>query len=282
MSTTGPLRPSRVYSPPPWRATRHGALHGGAAPDDPRPRRPDGAWGSSTVQAISTSARSSRSSSSPASLLRVLIAAVYLPLSGFVDRRRRLHRVGSAPRERRARRVLRGRLLRRLPARATSTSCGCSARSGARLAPIVGQDITGGLVKIPGILADVGVAWLLFVIARRWGARAARRSCASISSAEPRAGGRDALPVQPGRDLRLGGVGPDRLGRHAASCSRRSTRSAAAGPRRRRSAPWSRCSSSSSSPSSSRSSPIVGHQAPPLRSLDRPAHAGAPRSSCAS
>ena len=40
---------------------------------------------------------------------------------------------------------------------------------GAALAPLVGQDATGGLVKIPGILADVGVAWLLFTICRRWG-----------------------------------------------------------------------------------------------------------------
>ena len=40
---------------------------------------------------------------------------------------------------------------------------------GAALAPAIGQDATGGLVKIPGILADIGVAWLLFVICRRWG-----------------------------------------------------------------------------------------------------------------
>jgi predicted membrane-bound dolichyl-phosphate-mannose-protein mannosyltransferase len=39
---------------------------------------------------------------------------------------------------------------------------------GGLLAPLVGQDATGGLVKIPGILADIGVAWLLFAIARRW------------------------------------------------------------------------------------------------------------------
>jgi 4-amino-4-deoxy-L-arabinose transferase-like glycosyltransferase len=40
---------------------------------------------------------------------------------------------------------------------------------GAALIPVVGQNATGGLVKIPGILADIGVAWLLFVIGRRWG-----------------------------------------------------------------------------------------------------------------
>ena len=34
--------------------------------------------------------------------------------------------------------------------------------------PLVGIDITGGLVKIPGILADAGTAWLLFVFARRF------------------------------------------------------------------------------------------------------------------
>ena len=40
---------------------------------------------------------------------------------------------------------------------------------GGALTPVVGQNATGGLVKIPGILADIGVAWLLFVICRRWG-----------------------------------------------------------------------------------------------------------------
>jgi predicted membrane-bound dolichyl-phosphate-mannose-protein mannosyltransferase len=39
---------------------------------------------------------------------------------------------------------------------------------GRALTPIVGMDATAGLVKIPGILADIGVAWLLFVICRRW------------------------------------------------------------------------------------------------------------------
>jgi predicted membrane-bound dolichyl-phosphate-mannose-protein mannosyltransferase len=41
--------------------------------------------------------------------------------------------------------------------------------AGKALAPLVGQDATGGLVKIPGILADIGVAGMLFVIGRRWG-----------------------------------------------------------------------------------------------------------------
>ncbi len=40
---------------------------------------------------------------------------------------------------------------------------------GGLLEPVVGQDATGGLVKIPGVLADIGVAWLLFAICRRWG-----------------------------------------------------------------------------------------------------------------
>lgn len=46
---------------------------------------------------------------------------------------------------------------------------------GGLLTPIVGIDLTGGLVKIPGIAADIGVAWLLFVIARRWGPSLTRR-----------------------------------------------------------------------------------------------------------
>ena len=40
----------------------------------------------------------------------------------------------------------------------------------------LGRDVTGGLVKVPGILADVGVAWLLFVICRRWGGELVDRS----------------------------------------------------------------------------------------------------------
>ena len=47
---------------------------------------------------------------------------------------------------------------------------------GAALAPLVGQNATGALVKIPAILADVGVAWLLFVICRRWGAELVARA----------------------------------------------------------------------------------------------------------
>jgi hypothetical protein len=37
------------------------------------------------------------------------------------------------------------------------------------LRPLTGVLITGGLVKVPGILADAGVAWLLFSFARRFG-----------------------------------------------------------------------------------------------------------------
>ncbi|HEX5040474.1 MAG TPA: phospholipid carrier-dependent glycosyltransferase [Candidatus Limnocylindria bacterium] len=44
------------------------------------------------------------------------------------------------------------------------------------LEPIVGRDATGGLVKIPGIAADIGVAWLLFVMARRWGGELVSRT----------------------------------------------------------------------------------------------------------
>jgi predicted membrane-bound dolichyl-phosphate-mannose-protein mannosyltransferase len=44
------------------------------------------------------------------------------------------------------------------------------------LAPLVGQDATGGLVKIPGIAADIGVAWLLFVMGRRWGGELVSRA----------------------------------------------------------------------------------------------------------
>ena len=48
--------------------------------------------------------------------------------------------------------------------------------AGAALGPLVGQNATGGLVKVPGILADIGVAWLLFVICRRWGTELVERT----------------------------------------------------------------------------------------------------------
>ncbi|HUF05764.1 MAG TPA: phospholipid carrier-dependent glycosyltransferase [Candidatus Binatia bacterium] len=51
---------------------------------------------------------------------------------------------------------------------------------GGALAPLVGQDATGGLVKISGILADIGVAWLLFEIARRWGPELVSRANARV------------------------------------------------------------------------------------------------------
>jgi predicted membrane-bound dolichyl-phosphate-mannose-protein mannosyltransferase len=40
---------------------------------------------------------------------------------------------------------------------------------GELLRPVFGLSITPGLVKVPGILADAGVAWLLFLYARRFG-----------------------------------------------------------------------------------------------------------------
>ncbi|HSK93137.1 MAG TPA: phospholipid carrier-dependent glycosyltransferase, partial [Candidatus Angelobacter sp.] len=52
---------------------------------------------------------------------------------------------------------------------------------GQALTPIVGQDATAGLVKIPGILADIGVAWLLFVVARRWGNELVARRWRSVT-----------------------------------------------------------------------------------------------------
>jgi predicted membrane-bound dolichyl-phosphate-mannose-protein mannosyltransferase/Gpi18-like mannosyltransferase len=40
---------------------------------------------------------------------------------------------------------------------------------GELLRPVFGLSITPGLVKVPGILADAGVAWFLFIYCRRWG-----------------------------------------------------------------------------------------------------------------
>jgi predicted membrane-bound dolichyl-phosphate-mannose-protein mannosyltransferase len=52
---------------------------------------------------------------------------------------------------------------------------------GKALTPLVGGDATGGLVKIPGILADIGIAWLLFAMVRRWGGELIDRSSVRIS-----------------------------------------------------------------------------------------------------
>ena len=52
---------------------------------------------------------------------------------------------------------------------------------GAAAQPLVGINITGGLVKVPGILADIGVAWMLFLIVRRWGAELIDRTMFRIT-----------------------------------------------------------------------------------------------------
>ncbi|MDQ3690128.1 MAG: phospholipid carrier-dependent glycosyltransferase [Chloroflexota bacterium] len=51
---------------------------------------------------------------------------------------------------------------------------------GGGLGPLVGQDATGGLVKFPGMFADVAIAWLLFVICRRWGDELVQRARWSV------------------------------------------------------------------------------------------------------
>ena len=85
---------------------------------------------------------------------------------------------------------------------------------GTSLTPIVGQNATGGLVKIPGIFADLGVAWLLFVDLPTLERAAARPDAHAGHARVPWPDRRRRLPVQPGHDLPLGGMGPDRLRRH--------------------------------------------------------------------
>jgi Gpi18-like mannosyltransferase/4-amino-4-deoxy-L-arabinose transferase-like glycosyltransferase len=53
---------------------------------------------------------------------------------------------------------------------------------GTALTPLVGQSATGGLVKIPAILADVAVAGLLFLIARRWAGQLVDRTRFRVSA----------------------------------------------------------------------------------------------------
>jgi 4-amino-4-deoxy-L-arabinose transferase-like glycosyltransferase len=52
---------------------------------------------------------------------------------------------------------------------------------GAALTPLVGQNATGGLVKIPAILADIGVAWMLFLICRRWAGQLMSRAHLAVA-----------------------------------------------------------------------------------------------------
>ncbi len=101
-------------------------------------------------------------------VLRVFIAGIYLPLSGFaIDIGdftawgQRLASVGPAG-------FYAADYFSDYPPGYLYVLWLLGAIGGA-LTPLAGQDATGGLVKIPGILADVGVAWLLFVICRRWG-----------------------------------------------------------------------------------------------------------------
>ena len=100
--------------------------------------------------------------------LRVFIAAVYMPLSGLANDigafnawGQRLASVGPAD-------FYEPGYFSDYPPGYLYVLWGLG-EIGALLAPIVGINITGGLVKIPGILADVGVAWLLFEIVRHWG-----------------------------------------------------------------------------------------------------------------
>ncbi len=100
-------------------------------------------------------------------VLRVFIAGVYLPLSGFaIDVGdftawgQRLASLGPA-------RFYEAGYFSDYPPGYLYVLWALGGIGGL-LAPLVGQDATGGLVKIPGILADIGVAWLLFVIGRRW------------------------------------------------------------------------------------------------------------------
>jgi 4-amino-4-deoxy-L-arabinose transferase-like glycosyltransferase len=53
---------------------------------------------------------------------------------------------------------------------------------GAALTPIAGVNATGALLKIPGILADIGIAWLLFAMVRRWGDELIERTSFRISA----------------------------------------------------------------------------------------------------
>ncbi|MGH2382848.1 MAG: phospholipid carrier-dependent glycosyltransferase [Candidatus Limnocylindria bacterium] len=119
--------------------------------------------------------------------LRVFIAGVYLPRSGlsndigaFTAWGIRLASVGPAE-------FYEAGYFSDYPPGYLYVLWGLGAIGGA-LGPLLGPDTTGGtmnatggLVKIPGILADVGVAWLLFVICRRWGGALVDRTRFAVS-----------------------------------------------------------------------------------------------------
>jgi len=101
-------------------------------------------------------------------LLRVVVGGLYLPLSGFRvdvgDFALWAHRLASAgPGE-----FYQPGYLADYPPGYMYVLWLLGA-VGEWLRPIFGLSVTPGLVKVPGILADAGVAWLVFLYARRYG-----------------------------------------------------------------------------------------------------------------
>ena len=112
--------------------------------------------------------------------LRVFIAAVYLPLSGlsndigaFAAWGMRLASIGPAE-------FYEAGYFSDYPPGYMYVLWLLGSIGGA-LGGVIGRDATVGLVKIPGILSDVGVAWLLFVMSRRWGGELIERTRFRVS-----------------------------------------------------------------------------------------------------
>ena len=101
-------------------------------------------------------------------LLRAVIGGVVPPVLRLPRRCRRFRHLGQPAGRRRSRPVLPAGLPGGLPARlhVRAVAAGPHRRV---LRPVLGLSITPGLVKVPGILADAGVAWVLFLYARRYG-----------------------------------------------------------------------------------------------------------------
>ena len=138
--------------------------------------------------------------------LRVFIAAVYLPLSGLANDLGAFNAWGQRPS------IGPGAFYE--PGYFSDYPPGylyvlwLLGEIGAAFQPIVGVNITGGLVKIPGILSTSASRRLRHGPAL--GRRADRSRDVPDQFRARRPGDRGDLPGQPGHDLRLRGVGPDR------------------------------------------------------------------------
>ena len=110
------------------------------------------------------------------------------------------------------------RRLRRLPARLPARAVARSGSSRTRSAAATRRGSRPALIKLPPMLMDIAVGYVLYRLVLGWTWPGRRAETAG-------AGCRSAVRLQPGHVLRLGAVGPDgRRGRARAAAGRRGAR----------------------------------------------------------